>query len=114
MNTNTRKPIHSFFVGVHSWFCCLKFHLLQRLRRNGVLNALGMIQMIAVSGASEVSRLDESTYARWRDYILPARADLGFRQIAWRTSFWDAVIEAQVMERPILLWAMNGHPLGCT
>jgi hypothetical protein len=24
------------------------------------------------------------------------------------------VKEAQEKDRPILLWAMNGHPLGCT
>jgi hypothetical protein len=27
---------------------------------------------------------------------------------------WDGVIAAQKQDMPILLWAMNGHPLACT
>ena len=36
---------------------------------------------------------------------------MSYREIAWRPSFWEAVIEAQEKDMPIFLWAMNGHPL---
>jgi hypothetical protein len=49
-----------------------------------------------------------------RDFILPKPKELAYRAIAWRTTFWDAVVEAQEKDMPILLWAMNGHPLACT
>ena len=29
-------------------------------------------------------------------------------------SFYIAINEAGKTDRPVLLWAMNGHPLGCT
>jgi hypothetical protein len=55
--------------------------------------------------------LTDANYAKWRDHVLPKNWELSYRRIPWRTSFWDAVIEAQARDRPILLWAMNGHPL---
>ena len=55
--------------------------------------------------------LTDANYAKWRDHVLPRNWELSYRKIPWRTSFWDAVIEAQARDKPILLWAMNGHPL---
>ncbi|MEX0712643.1 MAG: hypothetical protein WD847_19375 [Pirellulales bacterium] len=55
--------------------------------------------------------LTEVTYAKWRDHVLPKPNELAYQRIAWRPSFWEAVVEAQEKDRPILLWAMNGHAL---
>lgn len=49
-----------------------------------------------------------------RAQILPGAEELAWKRLDWRASLWEGVIEAQRRERPILLWAMNGHPLGCT
>lgn len=65
----------------------------------------------AVAGAAE---LTDATYEKWRDHVLPRPDELGYRAIPWRVSFWDAVVEANQTDKPILLWAMNGHPLACT
>jgi hypothetical protein len=35
-------------------------------------------------------------------------------QIPWMTSLWDARRKAAAEGKPILLWEMDGHPLGCT
>jgi hypothetical protein len=69
---------------------------------------------IAVLSPARAQDLTDSTYAKWRDYLLPAERDLAYKTIPWRASYWDAVVEAQAKDKPILLWAMNGHPLGCT
>ena len=37
-----------------------------------------------------------------------------WRSAGWRTSLGAARIEAAAAGRPLFLWAMNGHPLGCT
>ena len=50
----------------------------------------------------------------WGDFIRPSAEELTFESIGWRNQFWPAVQIAQELERPILLWTMNGHPLGCT
>ena len=58
--------------------------------------------------------LNDQTYTRWRDHIRPTPADLSWQAIPRRSTFWDAVIAGQQQEKPILVWAMNGHPLACT
>jgi hypothetical protein len=68
----------------------------------------------ALASGSPAQELTDASYAKWRDYVLPTEKDLAYKAIPWRASFWDAVGEAQAKDRPILLWAMNGHPLGCT
>ena len=35
-------------------------------------------------------------------------------QIPWRTDLLAARREAIQLGRPLFLWSMNGHPLGCT
>ncbi|HZH98456.1 MAG TPA: hypothetical protein VEX38_05750 [Fimbriimonadaceae bacterium] len=58
--------------------------------------------------------LDESSFPKWRDYLAPKTEETRFGQIQWRPDFWSAVQEASQKDKPILLWTMNGHPLGCT
>ena len=58
--------------------------------------------------------LKPESLAAWRDHILPATAELDFQKIPWLTTFKDGIIEADRQNRPLLLWTMNGHPLGCT
>ena len=67
-----------------------------------------------VSEAPVPPDLDEPSFERLRDFICPTPEEVRWQQVAWRTTFWDAVQEAQVLDKPILLWAMNGHPLACT
>ena len=58
--------------------------------------------------------LTEKTYQMWRDFIKPTESDLAWTRIQWRTSVQDGLMEAEAKQKPMLLWAMNGHPLGCT
>ena len=58
--------------------------------------------------------LNDRTYTQWRGLIRPKPAELSWQKVPWRATFWGAVLEAQRQEKPILLWAMNGHPLACT
>lgn len=58
--------------------------------------------------------LTDKTFGEWRDRIRPKTDDLCFKTVNWLPTFWDGVMAAQKAEKPILLWAMNGHPLACT
>ena len=40
--------------------------------------------------------------------------DKTWRQIPWKISLLDAQKEAATSRKPIFIWAMDGHPLGCT
>ena len=58
--------------------------------------------------------LTEENFARWRDFIRPKPAERRWQEIPWQSSLWEAARDAQKQDKPVLLWAMNGHPLACT
>lgn len=53
-------------------------------------------------------------YAKWRAYLLPSASEQSHRTIPWRASVLHGLIDAQKQDKPILLFLMNGHPLGCS
>lgn len=56
----------------------------------------------------------KENFARWRDVIRPKPEEVRWQEIPWRSSLLEAATEAQRQDKPVLLWAMNGHPLACT
>lgn len=62
---------------------------------------------VAQTKARDASPLDQAAFLRPDD-------SAAWRSIGWRADLASAVLEASKARRPILLWAMNGHPLGCT
>ncbi len=67
-----------------------------------------------VEGVGGDHGLTEQTFAAWRDHISPTAAELRWTQIPWLTTFRDGLAQADSQDKPLLLWVMNGHPLGCT
>jgi len=45
---------------------------------------------------------------------LQPSGDEAWRTIPWKTSLLDAQAVAAAGNKPIFIWAMDGHPLGCT
>ena len=45
--------------------------------------------------------------------IRPCDGEDAFDKIAWLTAIHDARVKAAKEGKPILLWEMDGHPLGC-
>ena len=70
--------------------------------------------LVLLAAPPSPAGLSDRTYTRWRDHIRPRPEELAWQTVPWRSTFWDAVVEAQRQDRPILVWAMNGHPLACT
>ena len=58
--------------------------------------------------------LDDKNLKTWLDFILPSPEEAQWEKLGWRPELWTAVQEAKALQRPILLWAMNGHPCGLT
>ena len=50
----------------------------------------------------------------WRDAIRPCDTERAWERIGWQTSFAAGLRAADAAGKPLLLWMMNGHPLGCT
>ena len=71
--------------------------------------------VVALAGTEAAPpELNDQTFAAWRDRIRPREAERCYETVHWLPTFWDGVMTAQKEDKPILLWAMNGHPLACT
>ena len=86
------------------------------------MTRLAAVAVLAVLGGPAAARPDDvevpaltgESFVRWLEFLRPAPGEQAWTAIPWRATFWDAVVESQAADKPILLWAMNGHPLACT
>jgi hypothetical protein len=46
--------------------------------------------------------------------IKPGPGEDKWAEIPWGISIWEARKQAAREGKPVLLWEMDGHPLGCT
>lgn len=58
--------------------------------------------------------LDAAAYDAWRAWLAPRAEEERWRSIPWRASFAAGQKDALAAGKPLLLWGMNGHPLGAT
>ena len=63
--------------------------------------------------AAEAPPLDAAQFTKLLGVIKPDQNLEKWQQIPWQTSLWDARQQAAREGKPILLWEMDGHPLGC-
>lgn len=69
---------------------------------------------LTLKAQEPVPVLDRTTLQQHWQHVLPKPDELQWRAIPWLGTLAEAVVQAQTQDRPILLWAMNGHPLACT
>ena len=60
------------------------------------------------------SGLSDASFATWRDQILATESELLWEKLPWLTTYHEGLEKAAAKGKPLLLWVMNGHPLGCT
>ncbi len=72
--------------------------------------------LFALVGFAPIQAIEPTAnnFRSWLKFIQPSAQELRYKEIGWRNEFWPAVLEAKKLGRPVLLWTMNGHPLGCT
>ncbi len=63
--------------------------------------------------ASLGSELTDAEFRRLHAELQPA-PDEPWRTIPWKIALLDAQRTAAKEKKPIFIWAMDGHPLGCT
>ena len=68
---------------------------------------------VAAPGAGAAVRIDPTKFEQVHTLIKPKPAEEKWAQIPWMASLWEARQRAAREGKPILLWEMDGHPLGC-
>jgi hypothetical protein len=72
----------------------------------------GVVAAVAVT-ARAAEPLHPAKFESLHALIKPAAAEEKWAQIPWLASLWEARQRAAREGKPILLWEMDGHPLGC-
>ena len=75
---------------------------------SGSLAANGVTNDSAVA-----AELTDAEFRRLHKLLRPA-PDEAWRTIPWKIAMLDAQRSAVEEKKPIFIWAMDGHPLGCT
>jgi hypothetical protein len=57
--------------------------------------------------------MTDGEFAKLLAAVRPCAGEDDFDKIPWLISVWDARAKAAKEGKPILLWEMDGHPLGC-
>jgi len=88
-----------------------------RMHRIPFLGLLAGLAAVAAFGrpasVSAAPPLADDDAFRLSKVIRPLAGEDPFDTIPWLTSLWDARVKAAAAGKPILLWEMDGHPLGC-
>ena len=75
-----------------------------------------MLACLAIAGltsSTSAQQLTDQTFAKLHAELQPA-PDEPWRTIPWKIALLDAQQAAAEQGKPIFIWAMDGHPLGCT
>ncbi len=64
--------------------------------------------------ADQTAALADANFDTWRNYIRAKESELVWQELPWETTYRDGLLRASADEKPLLLWVMNGHPMGCT
>lgn len=80
-------------------------------RRRYVLLALLAASPTALR--ADPPALTDAESAAVRKVVRPAAGEDAYARVPWLTSLWEARKTAAAAGKPILLWEMDGHPLGC-
>jgi hypothetical protein len=75
---------------------------------------IGACAWLTIAGAVHCAEpIKPEQFDKIRAVIRPQRHEDRWAGIGWRTDLWGARQEAAAAGKPILLWEMDGHPLGC-
>lgn len=74
--------------------------------------ALGILLLL--SAPLVRSELTSAQVDTLYELCLPEKTESGWLELGWEIDLWKARERAAREGKPIFLWEMDGHPLGCT
>lgn len=69
---------------------------------------------LASAAQWDAPEITEANLGKWLAFIRPSEAELAWKKVRWHGELEEAAAEAKKLQRPVLLWTMNGHPCGET
>jgi hypothetical protein len=75
---------------------------------------LGLMWLTTGLSAPAAEPIKPEQFAKLQAMIKPDQTEDEWAKIPWMTDLWEARQAAAKQGKPILLWEMDGHPLGCT
>ncbi len=78
-----------------------------------VLLVLLAVRVLQTSNADAGEQLSIGEFRKIHRELRPSPTE-GWRTIPWKVSLLEAQRTAAKEKKPIFIWAMDGHPLGCT
>ena len=74
---------------------------------------VGLLMAVLFTKVLSSAELNESEFRNLQRQLQPP-ADAPWRTIPWKITLIEAQRTAIQEKKPIFIWAMDGHPLGCT
>lgn len=72
----------------------------------------GLLALSLAFDGADVAPVARAEVEKLHRELIPAKTE-PWETIGWRTDLLAACEEAEKAGKPLFLWAMNGHPLGC-
>ncbi len=69
--------------------------------------------LFATASLATAAPVDEAEFQRLTTLIKPQAEENTWLEIPWQTDLWAARQQAATEGKPLFLWEMDGHPLGC-
>ena len=73
---------------------------------------LGFLAILPI--ATSTAEVSEVQFDALFELCIPAKSASGWLELGWEIDLWKARERAAREGKPIFLWEMDGHPLGCT
>ena len=77
------------------------------------LIVVGSVVAVVAASVRAAEPIDAAKFQQIHTLIKPGAAEEKWAKIPWLASLWEARQRAAREGKPILLWEMDGHPLGC-
>ena len=77
------------------------------------ITAAGLATAVIAAPAKGAEPIRPEQFKALHTLIKPKPAEQKWAEIPWLASLWEARQKAAREGKPILLWEMDGHPLGC-
>lgn len=74
---------------------------------------IGIAVLVPANSTAQAEELTDAKFTELQKQLRPTK-DEPWLTIPWRVSLLDAQKAAAKEGKPVFIWAMDGHPLGCT